>query len=422
MTGRLFALVDGNSFYCSCERVFDPRLEGVPVVVLSNNDGCAIARTTEAKALGIKMGDPYFKIRGLVRRHGVRVFSSNYALYGDMSARVNETLARFSPEIEVYSIDESFLDLSSGIGGDAVAYAQEIRAMVRRWTGIPTCVGLGRSKVLAKAANRWAKTHPEFAGVCDLTDQALRDCVLAAIPVADVWGIGPAFARRLMAHGITTAAALRDIDNRRARQILTVVGGRIVQELRGVSCLPLELVAPTQQGCAVTRSFGRPVTELSEMADAVAAFATRAGEKLREHGLVAGVMQLFMHTSRFNDDPPCSSATSVRLLEATDDTLELVGHARRGVERIWRDGYRFVKAGVLLTDLVPAAAAPRPLFGGRDRARSARLMAAIDDINRRFGRDTVAPAGAGLACGWRPRAEHRSRRYTTRFDELPIAL
>ncbi len=325
MSGRSYALSDGNSFYCSCERVFDPALARLPVVVLSNNDGCAIARTPEAKALGIGMGEPWFRIRDLCRRRGVRVYSSNYALYGDMSARVNDVYGGFAPRVEVYSIDESFLDLSDLPPARRAPLARDMRATVRAWTGIPTCVGIGPTKTLAKLANRVAKAQPGLDGVCDLTDPGVRDGWLRRLAPGDLWGVGPANARRLEALGCRTAADVRDLDPRVARKAMTVAGERLVQELRGVACLELEEVAPTRKGCAVTRSFPRRVGDLATMEQAVAAHAARLGEKLRREGLGADHVTVFFHTSPHDRDGPRRSASKVATLpEATNDTLALV--------------------------------------------------------------------------------------------------
>jgi DNA polymerase V len=417
------ALIDCNNFYVSCERVFDRRLEGVPVIVLSNNDGCAIARSNEAKALGIRMGTPVFQLRELIARHHIWVFSSNYTLYGDMSRRVQEALWRFAPELEVYSIDETFLDLTGFDGRDLVAYAHDMRATVARWTGIPTCVGLGPTKTLAKLANAAAKKDPTFGGVCDLTHAAACEAVLGRFPVEDVWGIGPASAAKLAGLGVITAAGLRDLPPKQARALGTVTLERTVYELRGLACLDLELVAPTRKGMAVTRSFGRPVTTLAEIQEAVAAYATRAGEKLRGHGLVAGRLSAFFHTSPHRDGLQHHGSRSTRLVPMTADTRQLIAAAARCVEAAWRParpGKRcaYVKAGVLLDELCPAEAAPPTLFApGSPRAEA--LMAAMDQLNQRFGRGTVFPAALGVTRGWQPTAEHCSPRYTTRLDELP---
>jgi DNA polymerase V len=418
------ALVDGNNFYVSCERVFDPRLAGVPVVVLSNNDGCAVARSNEAKALGIKMGAPASTFRDLTRRHGIRVLSSNYALYGDMSRRVNAVLAGVAPAVEVYSIDETFLGLAGFGPRDLRACAQDIRATVARWTGIPTCVGLGPTKTLAKLANRAAKTDPTFGGVCDLMDERVCGAVLRAFPAEEVWGVGPATAAKLARLGVATAAGLRDLPPKQARALGTVTLERTVLELRGLSCLDLELAAPPRKCLAVTRSFGRPVTTLDELREAVAAYATRAGEKLRAHGLVAGRLTAFFHTSAFRDEGPRRhhGQRMTRLVPLTADTRVLVAAAGRCVAAAWRGpGFAYVKAGVLLDELCPQEAAPPSLFAAAAMPGSDALMAAMDRINARFGRGTLVPAAVGVAHTWATRAAHRTPRYTTRLAELPLA-
>lgn len=421
---RALALIDGNSFYCSCERVFDPKLATRPVIVLSNNDGCAVARTAEAKALGIRMGEPYFKIRDLCADNRVAVFSSNYTLYGDMSARMNAIYREWAPEVEVYSIDESFLDLTGVPARDRMAYGRDLRATVRQWTGIPTCVGIGPTKTLAKLANHIAKKNSELDGVCDLTDPHERDRWLPRIEVGDVWGIGAASEAKLMALGIESAADLRDMPSRLARQRMTVVGEKTVLELRGISCMDLEEVAPQRKGCAVTRSFGTPVTTLDGMLEAVSAYATRAGEKLRRHGLETAHVVVFMHTSQFNRrDPSHSASKTVNLPEASADTLDLIDAAKRGARAIFREGFRYSKAGIIMDDLIVAGSAPRPLFDAREREKSARLMGALDAINDRFGRATLVPAASGIRKReWQTKFDRRSPRYTTRLDELPRAL
>lgn len=418
------ALIDCNNFYVSCERVFDRRLEGVPVLVLSNNDGCAIARSAEVKALGIPMGAPAFQLRDLIARHRIRVFSSNYVLYGDMSRRVNEVLTGFAPDTELYSIDETFLSLAGMAGRDLVALGQDMRTTVARWTGIPTCVGIGPTKTLAKLANAVAKKQPAFRGVCDLMDPAARDALLSAFPVTDVWGIGSATTAKLAALGVTTAAGLRELNPKQARALGTVTLERTVLELTGLPCLALEDVAPQRKGLAVTRSFGRPVTELAELQEAVAAYATRAGEKLRAHGLVAGQLSAFFHTSPHRDGPRYHGERRTRLMPLTADTRQLIAAAARCVEAAWPGprGVCYVKAGVLLDDLCPADAAPPTLFDAAEvcpAPKSEALMAAMDRVNARFGRGTLVPAASGIARPWKLRAAHHSPRYTTRLDELP---
>ena len=422
---RSLALVDGNSFYCSCERVFDPRLRGVPVIVLSNNDGCAIARTSEAKALGIRMGDPWFKIRDLCRREGVRVFSSNYALYGDMSARSNTIYRGFSPTVDIYSIDESFLDMSDVDAHRRVELGRDLRSTVLAWTGIPTCVGIGPTKTLAKLANHLAKKNPELGGVCDLTEEAARDRWLARTSLDEIWGVGPASQARLRAIGCTSVADVRDLAPRHVRQGMTVVGERIVHELRGECCLDIEAIAPTRKGCAVTRMFSRRVEDRATLEQAVAAHASRLGEKLRRQALGTDHVTVFYHTSEHDQGSPQRAvSTVVRFPEATSNSLVLVRAATWGARRVWRDGYRYSKAGIITTDLVPLAASQRamPGLGQFDRERGAALMAAMDACNARFGRGTVVPAATGFAPrrDWSTKFEMRSPRYTTRLAELPV--
>jgi DNA polymerase V len=425
VSDRAVALIDGNSFYCSCERAFDAKLEGVPVIVLSNNDGCAVARTKEAKALGIKMGEPFFKTRDLCRSKGVRVFSSNYTLYGDMSRRMGDVYRTFSPRVETYSIDESFLDLSDVQPQHRLTMALDLRSTIRRWTGIPTCVGIGPTKTLSKVANAIAKAVPELGGVCDLTNRRDREHWLVRWPVEEVWGVGPASARKLHAMGIESVADLADMDPRPIRKALTVVGERLIHELRGRACLALETVPARRKGCAVTRSFSRRVEDQATLEQAVAAHAARLGETLRREGLGTDQLCVFFHTSEHDrGDPQRSVSAVVTLPEATNDTLALVKAVLVGVRRRWKDGYRYSKAGIITTDLAPLAASQRamPGLGQLDRTRSAPLMAAMDACNARFGRGTVVPATAGLVekRAWSTKFEMRSPRYTTRLSDLPV--
>ena len=423
MTERSFALIDGNSFYCSCERVFDPKIATRPVIVLSNNDGCAVARTPEAKALGIKMGDPFFKIRDLCSRERVAVYSSNYTLYGDMSRRMGWIYESWAREVETYSIDESFLDLSNFRPSERVELARELRATVLRWTGIPTCVGIGPTKTLAKAANAMAKKDSEARGVVDLTDVVERQARLDRFHVSEVWGVGPRSWPKMEALGVRTAGDLARMDPRQVRMKFTVVGERTLHELRGVSCLDLEAVVPQRKGIAVTRSFGRPVTTLEGLLEAVASHAFRAGEKLRRHGLAATHLSVFAHSNLHNGDPHFSAGATEDLIEATSDGLALIAAASRGARRLWPPrGAKLAKAGVILDDLVRADHAPAALIGGRDREKAARMMAAVDAVNARFGRGAVITAAAGMRKPWATKFEMRSPRYTTRVDELPVAL
>jgi len=414
----MFALLDCNNFYVSCERLFQPALLGKPVVVLSNNDGCVIARSDEAKALGIPMGLPAFKLAALRQAHPIEVFSSNYTLYGDLSARVMTTLTQWASAVEVYSIDEAFLDLT-GISTDALTrYGQTLRTTIYQWIGIPVSIGIALTKTLAKLANRLAKRSPQ--GVVALTITAEINATLACTRVEDIWGIGPGYSKRLKTHDIQTALQLRDANDRWVRQQLGVVGLRIVWELRGISCLPLELCPPPKHSLMVSRSFGRPITALTEMREAVATYMTRAAEKLRRAQRAAGVLTVFLMTNRFTDEPQYSNSVTIALPVATQDTAELIRYALRGIAQLFREGYRYQKAGVIVTSLVPAHQVQTHLFDQHDRKRSERLMAALDVSNTQWGSGTVRYAAVGLRPQWITRCGHRSPRYTTRWEELVV--
>ena len=413
------ALIDCNNYYVSCERAFDSRLVGVPVIVLSNNDGCAVARSAEAKALGIKMGDPVHLIRDKIERHGIRVLSSNYTLYGDMQRRVVASIEDFARDFEIYSIDETFVDLAGFEDRDLVAHVRAMRDQVLRWTTIPTCVGLGPTKTLAKLGNAAAKKNPLFDSVADLRDEAVRTWVLDRFAVGDVWGVGGATAAKLAALGIHTAGQLRDMPMKQARAMGTVVLERLVAELRGVPSGVIETVEPQRKGMAVTRSFGTPVNDIATLMGAVTQYAMRAGEKLRSHGLVAARLTVFFHTNRFKPDRPQYSASRmIALHPMTNDSFALIAAARRGVEHGWRDGYAITKAGIMLDDLVAAELRPRTLFDG-DTDKRDRLMGALDSVNSRFGRFAAVPATQGFKRDWKMRADMKSPAWTTRIEDVP---
>lgn len=415
----VFALVDCNNFYASCERVFNPRLNGKPVIVLSNNDGCVVARSNEAKALGIGMGVPEFKVREIIRTHKVQVFSSNYALYGDMSQRVMETLQQFCPDLEIYSIDEAFLSLSGFRSKNFAEYAATIRATVKQWTGIPVSIGIAETKTLAKIAGDVAKKTP--GGVFDLLTSCDREALLDKTAVSDVWGIGKAHSAFLHQHGIKTALQLSRVDDQFIRRHMGIVGLRLVMELRGLSCLELELCPPPKKGITCARSFGRAITTLSEMEQAVSSYVTRAAEKLRSEKLAVTNLTVFMHTNQFKDDPQYSNSLTLKLPVATDTTHELITSALQGVRKIWRDGFAYKKAGVMFVGLVPASQIQGDFFDGKDRTRSKKLMAALDLINERFGSGTLQYASSGIAKEWKATFNRRSPAFTTSWDELPVA-
>ena len=420
-----FALVDVNNFYVSCERVFKPRLEGIPMVVLSNNDGCAVARSNEVKALGVKMGMPWFKMKDLAREHHIQAFSSNYTLYGDMSNRVVQILRDFSPDTEVYSIDESFLRIETvaHLYGGAVAMGHQMRERIKQWTGLPVCVGIGPTKTLAKFANHLAKKNPEFEGVCDLhvIPRPERVRWMSRIEVGEVWGVGGRIARRLEVMGIQTVLELRNASPKEMRRHFGVVMERTCNELRGISCLALDDIAQPKQQIMSSRSFGRPVETIEELRESLASYLSRATEKLRMQQSVSAAVYVFIQTNRFNKEEQYNAGLTVPMPEPTDDTLTLTAAALAGLEVIYRSGYRYKKAGVMLTLLSDKQARQMSIF---DHAavtqRSTKLMTALDMINRDYGHGTVRSGASGFTQRWAMRNENRSPRYTTRWDELPI--
>ncbi|MEK7760211.1 MAG: Y-family DNA polymerase [Nitrospirota bacterium] len=417
----IFALVDCNNFYASCERVFNPRLEGKPIVVLSNNDGCVVARSNETKALGIAMGVPEFQIRPLLRAHQVQVFSSNYTLYGDMSQRVMETLEQFCPDLEVYSIDEAFLSLSGFTSRNFTEYGRTIRTTVKRWTGLPVSVGIADTKTLAKIANRVAKRTPDTNGVFDLLACPDRDALLGWVPVEDVWGIGRNHTRLLNQHGIMTALQLREVEDQWIRKHLGIVGLRLVMELRGVSCLDLEECPAPKQSLTCSRAFGQLINTLADMEEAVSSYASRVAEKLRRERLAATVMTVCLTTNEFKEGPQYSNAVTLKLPVATDSTSDLIRSGLQGIRAIYRAGYIYKKAGVMLTGLVSASQAQVDLFDdAQDRGKSKRLMSALDAINNRWGADTLHYASSGINKAWKTQFQHRSPAYTTDWAALPI--
>ena len=412
------ALVDCNNFYASCERVFQPDLRGKPVVVLSNNDGCVIARSNEAKALGIPMGEAWHLCRARVNTQGVIVRSSNYTLYGDMSARVMRVLSDFTPELEIYSIDEAFLGLS-GFEGRLEAHGRVLRHIVLQWTGIPVSVGIAMTKTLAKVANFKAKKDPACGGVCILLDDAAIDAQLACMAVDDLWGVGRRIAARLQLLGITTALALKQADPKHIRECFSVVLERTVTELRGVPCIELEEAPPDRKSIMASRSFGKTVETRQEMEEAVATYTARAAEKLRRQHLACARLVVFVMTNRFRpQDAQYASEQAVQLPVATANTARLLAAARTGLASIWRRGYRYKKAGVMLLELSPSHAVQGGLFDRPDDSRAKARMQAMDALNHRFGRDTVTFAASGTQRAWKLRSDFVSARFTTNFDEL----
>ena len=430
----MYALVDGNNFYVSCERVFRPSLEGRPVVVLSNNDGCAIARSNEAKALGIKMGAPWFQIRHLEETEGLVALSANFTLYGDMSNRMMSLAAGLGPMQEIYSIDESFIGLQ-GMRGDLTKRSHAIRERIDRWVGIPCGIGIAPTMTLAKLANYIAKTaerkpgsYPaELAQVCNLTTLPAQDLddVLAATMVEEVWGVGRKIGAQLHEGGIHTVLDLARMDPATIRRRWSVVLERTVRELQGMQCIDLDDAPAAKKEIACTRSFGQAITELPPLMEAVSEFASRAAEKLRKQGSLASQLLVFAHTSPFRPGPRFNKSVVVPLRRPTADTGKLVWAAAMGMRRMYEPGYKMAKAGVMLLDLVPDGVLQGELdLEEEDQRDRTKLMVALDTLNGRYGKGTVHSASTGgtnKGKGWGMKQERRTPQYTTRWEDVPVA-
>jgi len=417
-----YALIDCNNFYASCEQVFDPSLLNRPVVILSNNDGCIIARSKEAKRLDIPMGSPEFKIRPLIKKHDVVIRSSNYALYGDMSRRVMETLQSCTPNLEVYSIDEAFAELSEGYMDSLEAYGQFIRKRVLKWTGIPVSVGIAPTKTLAKIANETAKKYPSLNGVLVLDRRDKAEKVLNRIPVGDVWGVGRKYAKTLQKNGIQTAFELTRQPDSWIRNTMKVTGLRTVWELRGKPCLSVEQTVEPRKGILSSRSFGQPVKNAEDLKEAVTLFASRAAEKLRAQESVAGTITVTLVADKYADhNGQYKFGISVNLPNSTADTTIFSAVSKMVVDQLFDFSKTYKKAWVMLTGIVPESEIQAELFNPSGySSRQHKLMESMDAVNARFGKQTMMIAGAGVGSNqsWRMKQEHLSPRYTTRWDEL----
>jgi DNA polymerase V len=414
------SLVDCNNFYVSCERVFNPALEGRPVVVLSNNDGCVIARSQEAKQIGIGMAVPAFMCMQKMEDHGGALLSSNYALYGDMSRRVLDVLSLFTPDIEPYSIDESFLALIEGrnrIG----SIGQCIKNTVKQWTGIPVSVGISSTKVLAKVANKFVKTNKGCNGVMILDEEKAVKKILETFPVGDVWGIGPSYERLLKSHGIETALDLVHADDRWIRKNLTIVGLRIVHELRGIPCLELDMIEPPRKSICSSRSFGRPVESLDELSEALSCYAFSAASKLRRYHLSAATITVFIMTNRFGNRPHYSKSATANFEVPTSYTPAIAKQACLLLKSIFRKGYSYKKAGIILSNLVAQDHAECSLFVSSERReKEKRISRVIDSIEDRFGRGSLIVASQGIRREWKMHRGMLSPSYTTKWEDIPI--
>ena len=414
---KKIALVDCNSFYVSCERLFNPKIRKKPVVVLSNNDGCIISRSNEAKALGIKMGEPYFKAKDIIIKNKVNVFSSNYSLYGDLSRRVMRTLKRFNVDIEIYSIDEAFLDMTNFSDKEVEEVGKEIRSTILQWTGIPTSIGIAQTKTLSKVANHIAKKKK--TGVTSLIGLENIDPILEKVEINDVWGVGRQLTKFYNKNGIYNAKQLKNKSNTWIKKNSNVLGSRTAMELRGVPCIDLEKTPSKRKSCVVSRSFGKRVEKLQEMKEAVANYSLNASEKIRSESLNAKSITIFIRTSPFQSRfGYYSNSKTIDFPIATDNSIEIVKAAIEGLESIFKNGYRYQKAGIMLTGLSNSNEGEN-LFSSEKDKKIGNLMRSIDKTNYRYGRSTLSLASAGIQKKWNMRREYSSKIDTADFYSLP---
>mgnify|MGYP005688546353 FL=1 len=410
------ALVDCNSFYVSCERLFNPKIQKKAVVVLSNNDGCVISRSREAKDLGIKMGEPYFKVKELVKKNKVEVYSSNYALYGDISRRVMKVLKTFSPKVEIYSIDEAFIDLSFIDEKGVEDYGREIRSRVLKWTGIPTSVGIASTKTLSKVANHIAKK--EKAGVIYLNTNI--DEKLKKFPIEDVWGVGKQLSKFYHKNNISNAYDLKNVSNTWVKKGTNVLGAKTAMELRGIPCIDLQTDQEKRKNCCVSRSFGRKVKDLNELEESVITHCLNAAEKIRADDQIAKTITVFIRTSPFDKNRRYySNSKTIDLAIPTSNSIELIKNAVKALTDIYKYGYAYQKAGIILSGLKDANQNDQNLLTPLLENKSKKLMKAIDYTNTKYGRYAISIAQAGLSKGWKMRREHSSKIDTASFDSLP---
>jgi DNA polymerase V len=421
MTDNAIALIDCNNFYASCERVFDASVKKKPIVVLSNNDGCVIARSEEAKEIGITMGAPLFKVESLLSEHDAEIFSSNYALYGDMSGRVMNLLQNFTPEIEIYSIDEAFLNLEPR-KKSLNNLAHTIREKMYKWTGIPISIGIAETKVLAKIANKRAKKGElRETGVLNLYRSDKTESVLKDTLINNVWGIGYRSALKLRDNNIKTAWQLRETDNRFIRRLLTVTGARIGLELRGIKCLPFEFVQTKKHNITCSRSFGQTVNDYKSLKEAVLFFLTRTCEKLRKYELAANAVTVFISTDRFRPVPaPYSNSATYSSTYPSDSNQEIQEWAIKTFEKIYKEHYEYRRAGIILSGLVPAEHLTKRMFDDENFVKKHNLMKAIDEINQKFGKDSVRFASVKTEGNWKMKQTRKSPSYTTNWQELLV--
>ncbi|MBN3039551.1 MAG: Y-family DNA polymerase [Candidatus Omnitrophica bacterium] len=418
---HVFALVDCNNFYVSCEKIFNPKLIGKPVVVLSNNDGCVVSRSDEAKALGIKTGTPLFKCRDILKKNKGYFYSSNYSLYGDISQRIMFILRRFSPHIEIYSIDEAFLDFKDVKIDDFCAYIKNIKRTIRQWIGVEVSIGIGPTKTLAKIANHIAKKDPQYRGVFDISAYPDIDSLLAGVAVEDIWGVGRQYKKILNNRGIFNALELKNASEIWVQDKMTIVGLKMVWELKGKSCLALEQADVNKKTIVSSRSFGREVRDISELKEAVSSHVSTALKKLRSQGSIASFIAVFLSTNPFKETPQYSNCAGINLIEASSYTPEFTKKAILLLEAIYKKGYSYKKCGVYLAEIMPENRLQMTLFiKDKEREKNKQLMKLIDGINKRFEESKIHMACEGIDQGWKMKQSFKSGRFTTRWNELLV--
>lgn len=424
MPKNIFALVDCNNFYVSCERVFNPKLKNLPVIVLSNNDGCVIARSNEVKILGIKIGQPVFKCSELVKKHDIQIYSSNYTLYSDMSKRIMEILSSFTSDIEIYSIDEAFLKLNYVYNKNYLSEGKKIKKCVERCTGIPVSIGIAPTKQLTKIANKIAKKNPVFNGVLDITSlpENIIDSYLEQIDIIDIWGISKQYTKRLKKQGIRNAKNLKYADSKWIKKVLNVMGERIVLELKGISCYNLDDSPKPKKEICTSRSFGYPVTKYIDMGEAVASYTASVAEKLRRQCSYANIMIVYIKTNRFKlHESQYSNSAYLKLIEPTSSTIDLTKYALYGLKKIFKSGYRYKKAGVIVSGLQPNNQIQLNMlypYNHKQKIHENNLMKAIDTLNTKWGKASVHLSAEGIKKKWEMRRNKLSKNFTTKLEEI----
>ncbi len=418
---KKFGLIDCNNFYVSCERVFNPSLRNVPVVILSNNDGCVVALSEEAKNIGIKRGTPIFKVKDRIKNNNGKILSSNYALYGEMSERIMNILCKFSPEVEVYSIDEAFLVFKKS-EKDYYEYMKKIKDYIKKATGIPVSIGVGPNKTLAKVANHMAKNHFSKKGVFVITKNRNLDYSLRQIKVDEVWGIGESYSKKLEKKGVFTAYELKNLNKKWVEKNLGgIVGLRLVSELKGISCLPLEEIDPPKKQIVSSRSFGEDITDINKLQEALGKYITNASKKLRKQNSLVSVMHVFLYTNRYKDYPQHNEMISYNLLNPTDYTPDLICYGKKLLNKIYKEGYYYKKTGVIFSEIIDKKNRQFNLFFSKSKnEEKTKIMEAFDKINQKWGKDTIQTASSGLGKkkDWQMKRNYLSQKYTTSWNEL----